>query len=559
MTFSTEKEWVVKEPIPAAIQEELSAHSKIIQQLLYNRGITTQQQAQEYLTHPINHDPFLFPDMDKAVGLIFSAIKNKEKIAVYGDYDVDGITATALLSQVLISLKGDVWPYIPNRFDEGYGVNVNALEKLADAGVKLLITVDCGIRSPEELSYAKKLGMQVIITDHHAPAESLPDVESIICQHISDEYPDKHLSGVGLAYKIAQALFLKQGLTVETADEWLDLAALGTVADVVPLIGENRRIVNVGLARIRLAKRLGLSALIRASNLRLGDFSSVDISFGVAPRLNAAGRLETPQLALDLLMTDDMQQAGLLAQRLDDLNRERRKITQEMQIKAEEMINPENLLLFAVNSEFSSGLVGLVAAKLTEFYYRPTIIAYQGEVYTRASCRSIQEFHMTRALDECEDLLVQHGGHAMAAGFTVENEKLGILRERLGEIAERELSSLALKPVITADMVIALEEIPKDIMPQLDCLEPVGSENPQAVFISKGVQVVRAKAVGRDENHLKLTLKGNNSAVFDAIAFRQGHWSKVLPPTIDIVYTIERNFFNGNIYTQLNIRDIKLS
>jgi single-stranded-DNA-specific exonuclease len=559
MVLSNEKEWVIKEPIPMTIQKELNGYPKIVQQLLYNRGILNQQQAEEYLTHTINHNPFLFSQMDHAVEIILQKIKDNEKIAVYGDYDVDGITATALLSQVLISHHADVWPYIPNRFDEGYGVNTNALDSLAEAGIKLLITVDCGIRSPEELYYAKKLGMQVIITDHHAPSEVIPDVDAIICQHLNDLYPDKYLSGVGLAYKLAQAIFIKQGKAVELADEWLDLAALGTVADVVPLMGENRRIVNIGLSRIRLAKRLGLTALIRASNLRLGEFSSINISFGIAPRLNAAGRLETPQLALDLLMTEDINQAALLAQRLDDLNRERQKITREMQMKAEEMINPENLLLFAVDSEFSSGLVGLVAAKLTEFYYRPAIIAYQGEKYTRASCRSIQEFNITQALDECENLLVQHGGHAMAAGFTVENDKLDFLQQKLNEIAHRELSEMGLRPVISADMVIPLEEIPADILTQLDHLEPIGSENPQAVFVSKGVQVVRSKAVGKDESHLKLTLKGNQSSVYDAIAFHQGHWSKVLPKNIDIIYTIERNFFNGNIYTQLNIRDIKSS
>lgn len=557
MVLSTEKEWVIKDPIPLTIQEELSDYSRIIQQLLFNRGILNQEQAKEYLTYNINHDPFLFSQMDHAIEIILHKIINKEKIAVYGDYDVDGITATALLSQVLISQEADVWPYIPNRFDEGYGINTIALDTLAEAGVKLLITVDCGIRSPEELNYAKKLGMQVIITDHHAPSDYLPDVDAIICQHTCEEYPDKFLSGVGLAYKVAQAFFIKLGKAAEHADEWLDLAALGTVADVVPLTGENRRIVKNGLTRIQLAKRLGLAALIRASNLHLSGFSSTNISFGIAPRLNAAGRLETPQLALDLLMTEDNHQAGLLAQHLDDLNRERQKITRDMQVLAEEKINLDNPLLFAVDPEFSSGLVGLVAAKLTEFYYRPSIVAYQGETYTRASCRSIQEFNITEALDECEDLLVQHGGHAMAAGFTVENENLETLKQRLSEIACRELSELTLRPVITADMIIPLEDIPADIMPQLDCLEPIGAENPQAVFVSKGVQVVRSKAVGKDESHLKLTVKGNNAPVIDAIAFHQGHWSKVMPKNIDIVYTIERNYFNGKIYTQLNIRDIK--
>ncbi len=561
MTVSKEKaritkEWVVKEAIPGCVQEELSAYSHVMQQLLYNRGITNQQAAEAYLKSNINHDPFLFDQMDKAVELIIAAVNNKDKIAVYGDYDVDGITATALLSQLLISQQGDVCAYIPNRFDEGYGVNVDALNTLADAGVKLLITVDCGIRSLQELDHAKQLGMQVIITDHHAPTGQLPAVDAIICQH-SGNYPDKNLAGVGLAYKVAQAYFVKQGLPIEQADAWLDLAALGTVADVVPLIGENRTIVTRGLARIRSGKRLGLTSLIQASNLDVKKISSLNISFGIAPRLNAAGRLETPQLALELLMSDDRQKVQELSQRLNDLNHQRQEDTKAMQAKAEAMIDMGNQILFADDSEFSSGLVGLVAARLTENHYRPAIVASQGETHTRASCRSIQEFHVTRALDECKELLVQHGGHAMAAGFTVTNENLPLLKIKLSAIAQRELGDIPLQPVIQADMEIPLEEIPGDILVELDRLEPIGSENPQAIFVSKQAQVVRYKAVGQDGSHLKLTLKGVNGSNVDAIAFRLGDWAKKLPKQIDILYTIEHNSFNGKDILQLNIRDIK--
>lgn len=581
MQFSIEKAWHIAPKIPVEEITKFNGYSEVMAQLLFNRGYSDAYSADSFLNDGGEFfDPFLLLDMEKTVAIILSAIDAGDQIAVYGDYDVDGISATALMTQVLSCFGARVTAYIPDRFSEGYGVNTNALEKLRSAGIALIITVDCGIRSINELTYAThELGLKVIVSDHHGPLEVLPLVDAIVCQkRAEDIYPEKNLSGVGLAFKIAQALFQMRPIEGIDVRDWLDLAALGTVADVVPLVGENRTIVKQGLVRMRICKRVGLTALINVARLKMGALSAMDISFGIAPRLNAVGRLESiqneiedfsqisselslpisAQKALSILMTDDFQIAGLLAQELDDLNRKRQQLTRDMQSRAEQLINDEDLLLFAADQEFNSGLVGLVAAKLTEFYYRPTIIGFMGTEKTRASCRSIPEFHITEALDRCQDLLLQHGGHAMAAGFTVANENLPLLIERLQQIANEKLNQENVQPGLQVDIDIPLRNVPKDILLDLDRLEPIGSGNPPAIFVSRNVSVIYAKTVGSDKSHLKLTLQDGKDR-YDAIAFRQGYWEKALPNQIDILYQIDRNFFNGKITTQLNIKDIKAS
>jgi single-stranded-DNA-specific exonuclease len=559
MQMATEKEWIIAPKVPEEIKGELSGVSDIMQQILYNRGIMDSISAAHFFDKEANaHDPFLLKDMDKSVERIFLAIDAQERIAVFGDYDADGITSTALLSEVLHTLGALVTPYIPER-EEGYGVNTNAIDFLHDQEISLIITVDCGIRSPEELRYAQDLGMTVIVTDHHVPAEIIPDVHSIICPRVKeDQYPDKNLSGVGIAYKLAQALFQRKSGSIEFADEWLDLAAIGTVADVVPLLGENRLIVAKGLTAIRFSKRIGLKSLISVAGFDQRKINTVDIGFGIAPRLNAAGRLDSPKKALNLLLTRDLNEAGLLSQELDDINRKRQKITQNMQESAQKDLDENKLIIHVFDTQFTSGLVGLVSAKLTEYFYRPSIVGYIGEAYTRASCRSIPEFHITNALDKCEHLLVRHGGHAMAAGFTVANENLEKLVQELELIAETELDPKDLRPKINIDMEYPLHKLPLDILNELDKLEPLGADNSEAVFVSRGVEVRNARTVGKDENHLKLRLRDKH-VEYDAIAFNQGYWAKEMPTRIDVVYSIERNHYNGNIYKQLRVKDLKPS
>ncbi len=554
------KRWRIAAPIPEAVSRELEPYSPILRQVLYNRGQHTLVDAHRYLHGDgVSTDPYLLTGMRAAVERILRAVRAGEKVAVYGDYDVDGVTSTVLVTQVLRAMGTDARPYIPNRFDEGYGLNKDALDALAQDGVSLVITVDCGIRSADEAAYAREIGLEMIITDHHSPLGALPEAVAVICQRQDgDEYPDKNLAGVGLAYKLAQALLDARPVSGAQAEDWLDLVALGTVADVVPLTGENRAFVRAGLERIRSGRRVGLFSLVQAAGLQVERCRAGDIAFGLGPRLNAAGRLESALAAVDLLMVEDIMQSGLLAQQLCDQNTRRQEMTREMHTRAEGFIHgaEEEPILFAIDGGFNQGLVGLVAARLTETYYRPAVVGARGEEFTRASCRSIDEFHITHALDECADLLVRHGGHARAAGFTVRNENIEALVERLWKIAGRELRAADLRPVMQADMEVPLVDLHPVIIDDLACVEPTGSGNPDVVFCSRNLRVVRARTVGTDNHHLKLTVS-DGRVTFDAIAFRQGHWMKEMPEAVDLLYTYERNYFNGRVFLQLNVRDLK--
>lgn len=564
------KRWQVFPRISAEADQALHSYPPIFRQILYNRGFSTMDTARQFLEGlPITEtDPFKMMGIPEAVDRISYAIRQAKPIAIYGDYDADGVTATALLVEALQALGAQVEGYIPNRFDEGYGLNNEALANLRDKGVCLVITVDCGIRSPEEALFAQQVGLDLIITDHHQPASDLPRAVAIVNpKQPGDGYPDKDLAGVGLAYKLACALldsFGKNGdflPSLPSQEDYLDLVALGTVSDLAPLMGENRTLVREGLKCIRKMRRQGISSLIAVSGLRDRPINASDIGFILGPRLNAAGRLDSALAAFQLLTTHDPQQAGLWAQRLEVQNRERQEITRQIQTMAEEIAlsgKPEPLLLFAAHPEFNSGVVGLAASRLTELYYRPAIVACQGETYTRGSCRSIPEFHITDALDQCADLLEHHGGHAAAAGFTVRNEKLPELLERMQQIASKQLSSKDLRPTLAADAEVGLSDLHPDLLDYLDWLQPTGYGNPQAAFISRNLKVTNARPVGKDGAHLKLSVT-DGWLTFDAIAFRQGQWLSQLPPRVDLLYTFERNDYNGRTTLQLNVRDIKPS
>ena len=562
MALPIQKRWLIAEPIPADIDEKLSDYPPVLRKLLYNRGISSIDQANTYLTcYGSVYDPFELMGMDDAVERIARAIRKGEPMAVYGDYDVDGVTATALLVQVLRRLNGNVREYIPNRFQEGYGVNKEALKTLYDSGLKLVVTVDCGIRSPAEAEYAKEIGLELIISDHHDPLNGIPEVVSVICpKQAGDKYPDKNLAGVGLAFKIAEAILKKYPAGGLHAEDWLDLVAVGTVADIVPLTGENRALVRAGLKELRAGMRQGLMSLAGVAGLTLSNASARDIGFVLGPRLNAAGRLESALDAYRLLISMDVDAAGLLAQNLENQNHKRQEQTQLMQQIAEREgpLKDSELLLFAVSPEFKMGIVGLVASRLTETYYRPAVVAAQEEEYSRASCRSIPEFHITKALDECANLLVRHGGHAMAAGFTVRNRDLPELEARLKEIAARELGQRDLRPVLKADMEIPLRELRPELLKYIDALEPTGLANGEVQFISRNLQIVRCKAVGNEGQHLRLAVS-DGKITYDAIAFRQGAWAEKKPERVDLFYTYERNSFQGKESLQLNVKDIRLA
>lgn len=560
------KHWNILPPITPEADIALSAFPPVLRQVLFNRGFAADAEARAFLrAEPnFNTDPFQMTGMQTAVERIRLAIQNNEAVAIYGDYDVDGVTATALLVETLKRMGADVRGYIPNRFEEGYGLNNNALEELKADGVKLVITVDCGIRSPSEALHAQTLGLDLIISDHHHPDnENLPPALAVINpkQH-GDMYPDKDLAGVGIAYKIAEALLGNEDKTTQMIlNALLDLVALGTVADLAPLVGENRVLVKKGLRQIRQTTRQGLFSLAAVSEIAIQKVNAGHIGFMLGPRLNAAGRLKEALASFELLTTTDVFRAGELAQQLDMQNRERQRITREMQTRAEEIAlsdDPDAYLLFAADENFNSGVVGLAASRLTEKFYRPAIVASQGEEETRGSCRSIPEFHITDALDQCADLLVRHGGHAAAAGFTVRNENLPELVARLKAIAGEKLSGSDLKPTVTADAEVSLAEIRPELYEKaLKYLEPTGYGNREASFVARNVKVRSSRIVGADGKHLKMSLEDEKGVAHDAIGFRLGDWHKSMPARVDILFTYEINEYNGRISYQLNLKDLK--
>ncbi len=556
--------WLISPPLTPQANENLSAFSPVLRQLLFNRGYATDAEGRAFLRAESTSDssPFQMKGMQVAVERIRRAIEQDEPIAVYGDYDVDGVTATALLVQALKALGGKVRAYIPNRFDEGYGLNNDALDLLAAEGVKLVISVDCGIRSPEEARHARTLGLDLVITDHHEPAGEIPQAFAVINpKQEGDLYPEKYLAGVGIAYKIAQALFesLQPSETSLRLDDLLDLVALGTVADLAPLTGENRLLVRLGLKQLRQTKRQGLFSLANVSGVSLPAINATHIGFMLGPRLNAAGRLESAEASYELLTTTDVFVAGQLAQKLDVQNRERQALTRKIQAEAEVLALAEDTeapILFAVHPEFNSGVVGLAAARLVETYYRPAIVGQQNGETTRCSCRSIPEFHITAALDQCADLLVRHGGHAAAAGLTVRNENLETLKGRLKEIARQQLGGLDLRPTLTADLEVPLTDLRSDLLKHLEYLQPTGYGNPEAVFVTRNLQVKNARTVGAESKHLKLTVS-DGRLTFDAIGFRLGHLLGDLTERVDLLYTFESNEYNGRSSLQLNLKDVK--
>ncbi|MAT98105.1 MAG: single-stranded-DNA-specific exonuclease RecJ [Anaerolineaceae bacterium] len=561
--------WQVAPAVPDHVQEKFGHIHPVMLQVLYNRGIIEPAAVQAFLEgrYLESTDPYLLPDMDKAVARIEQAIDNEEVIVVYGDFDADGVTSTVLLTQALRGLGVDrnlVRPYIPDRVDEGYGLNVEALTELKEKGADLVITVDCGIRSVFEVEHANQIGLEMIITDHHSLGPKMPPGTAVINPKRPDStYPDDMLAGVGLAYKLAQALKQSRPDRATFSEaELLDLVAIGTVADLAPLLKENRRLVIDGLESLNNSKRAGIAAIARAARLTPGNLTAESIAFGIGPRINAAGRLAHAYSAARLLAANNSNDANRYANELDKLNRQRQKLTAELSTLAEGMVEPDAPILIAADESFVSGVVGLVASRLAEKHYRPAIVMEQGEEESRGSCRSIDKFHITDALDEVADLLVRHGGHAQAAGFTVRNANLPEFLNRITDVAERKLRDVELIPTLTIDAEIELDDVDWALFEHLQQLEPTGAANPQPVFLSRGVEVIHHRAVGQDGAHLQLTLAAGSITGYreiGAIAFRQGEWASHLPQTVDLVYSISVNEWRGNRNLQLMVQDIRPS
>lgn len=566
------KRWQIAEAAPdchfAQFLDAFSEMPRSVAQVLFNRGFADPAEAEQFIYGQWDDDnPFRMKGINEAVIRLRRAIVGGESIAIYGDFDADGVTSTALLVETLNALGADVRPYIPNRIDEGYGLNTAALDELADQGVRLVVTVDCGIRAVPEVAHAVGRGLEVIITDHHSVGSSLPPAVSVINPKQSDcPYPYKDLPGVGIAFKLAQALLRvntkvpvprQVGTLVE--DDLLDLVALGTVADLAPLLKENRALVQKGLAKINEGQRPGLCALIQSSGLQLGRIDASAIGFGLGPRINAAGRLADAEKAYLLLVAEYPGEADKLADELNTLNRRRQQITSETQELARQQARDQGEdvpLLFAASPGFLEGIVGLAAGRLCEEYYRPAVVVAIGEQTSRGSARSIPEFHMTDALDQCDDLLIRHGGHAAAAGFTVPNENLSLLTQRLTSLAAEALAGKTLQPTLFIDAQVGLGELSPKLYDWLAKLEPYGYANPAPVFVTRRLRMIDGRAVGAKRSHLKLRLS-DGRARWDAIAFGQAQWLHRLPTYIDAAYHLESNEWNGRERLQLNVRDLR--
>jgi len=573
------KRWQINLPLPHNQATRFQYFHPVVAQILYNRGYTDPDAARAFLlgempAHTLQ--PFAMLGMNNAIRRIKDAIKRREKIVVYGDFDADGVTSTALLVTALKAVyqayHGPDTPptvehYIPHRVDEGYGLNVEALQTIAAQGAKLVITVDCGIRSLHEVEVGRQCRLDMIITDHHSVGPEVPAAYAVINpKQTGCKYPEKMLAGVGVAYRLAEALIKvvesQEGRKVPLkTDDLLDLVAIGTVADLAPLShAENRALVVRGLKVLQAAQRPGIQALLEVASLVPDKLDAMSIGFAIGPRLNAAGRLSHANTAYELLTTTDLQVAKDKAYLLQQLNIERQDRTREAQELVKTLVGVDGQadvpLIFAANPNFQQGIVGLVAGRLTEEYYRPAIVIHQGDHESHGSCRSIAEFNITEALDQCADLLIRHGGHAQAAGFALENDNLPYFQARMTEIAAAVLHGKDLRPTLQIDAEVALDKLDMALYEALANLEPCGHDHVAPVLCTRKLRVVERRPVGKDNAHLKLKLS-DGYQVHDAIAFRMGEVINDVPNVVDAAYQLDLNEWNGSRRLQLKVLDLQ--
>lgn len=535
--------------------------------LLIERGIDTFDRAKSYFRPSIDdlHDPFIMPHMQKAVDRIEQAIKNDETIAIYGDYDVDGITSSALVYLALSRLGVKVTAYLPNRLEEGYGLSKKGIKEIAKSGAKLIITVDCGITACKEVDDAAECGLEVIITDHHEPGPVLPKALAILNPKMADNpYPEKELAGVGVAFKLVQGIFCKMDMEKEKAYEYLDLVALGSAADIVPLMGENRILVKYGFERMKNTANIGLRELIRSAGLCDKDISTSHIVFSLAPMINAVGRLGNPDLGFFLMITDSASKAENIVQLLRADNEKRkeidRQVTEEAVKLAEETIDFEKDRVIVLSSqEWHSGVIGIVASRLVERFYRPTVLISIEDGLGKGSARSISGFHIYNALSECRDLLIKFGGHKYAAGISIDENTIPAFREKLNKVAAKNLEGHPLVPVVKPCGHLNLGDIDARFMRLLKLLEPYGPGNQRPIFYSDSLRLVgKPNIVG--SQHLKFSVVQDGNS-FDTIAFGMADRKEDLYQSFNnfgLAFGLEENVWNGSTRIQLRIKGIDL-
>lgn len=538
----------------------------VISKILLNRGIDTFEKAKLFFRGKMEnlYDPFLLTDMAKAVDRIIKAIKQNERILIYGDYDVDGITAVSMLYLLLKQLGANVCFYIPHRVQEGYGISTSGIDEAAKLQIDLIISVDCGVTAIKEVEYARTLNMDVIISDHHEPAINLPDAYAILNPKCEDaNYPFQELAGVGVAYKLAQALITALNLDGSIIEDFVDLVAIGSAADIVPLIDENRIFVKEGLKKLNETSRPGLKALLQLAGLLNKPIGSGQIVFIIAPRINAVGRMGNAERAIELFTTQDYDRALEIANIFEVENRQRKNIDEETFRMAQQIVEENYDLsnsygLVLDQDGWHPGVIGIVASRVVEKYYRPTIMISTEDNMGKGSARSISGFDIYVALKHCEDLLVGYGGHKYAAGLTIEKDKIEEFRERFNQIAFQQLNEDLLSPKLRIESEIRLSDINDRLYKFLKLLAPFGPQNMRPVFLSQKLQVVGTPMIVGN-NHLKFKVR-QDGIVLDAIGFNLGNLIYRIEPgasNLDMAYVIEENTYLGRTSLQLRVKDLR--
>ena len=559
------KKWQIYETDSQKVQELIDKYNLnlLLATILVNRNILETENLEKFLKPTRNdfHDPFLMPDMEIAVERILKAIENKEKIIIYGDYDADGITSITVLKSFFKDIGVDVFSYIPNRLEEGYGLNKPAVKKIVDDKYNLMITVDCGISAIEEIDYANSLGIETIVTDHHEVGEKLPNALAIVDAKRKDNmYPCRDLAGVGVVFKLIQALSIKLNLKEESYLKYLDIVCIGTISDIVPLVDENRVIAKLGLMLVNQTKNLGLKSLLMSSGYKKID--STTISFGVAPRINACGRMGHAEEALKLFLSNNLNEVQELTKKLNDYNVKRQDIEKRIYEEAVKQIEERNLnknnTIIVAGENWHHGVIGIVASKITEMYFKPSILLCNEGDESKGSGRSIPGFDLHDALMKCLDHIEKFGGHSMAIGITIKKSELEQFSQSLENVAKEEHTE-EIVPIVQIDAKISLSDINKEMVESLNQLEPSGEGNKMPIFVIKNLKIdsIRALTEGK---HLKLTLREGNNMV-NAIGFNMGSLAEEykIGDKIDVAGMLEINSFNGVDSVQINLKDIMKS
>lgn len=560
------KKWQIFEPDKNKIEEIKSKYkvNQLLATILANRNILKEEDIRLFLNPTRNdfYNPFLITDMDIAVNRIIKAIENKENITIYGDYDVDGITSITVLKSFLNDIGVETNTYIPNRLIEGYGLNKEAIDKISKKGCNLMITVDCGISAIEEIEYANSLGIETIITDHHEAGNEIPKAIAVIDNKRKDsKYPFRELAGVGVVFKLIQAIGITLKLKEESYLKYLDIVCIGTISDIVPLVDENRVIAKLGLLLVAQTKNIGLRSIINSSGYNKIDSNT--ISFGVAPRINACGRMGKAEEALELFLSKDKNEVNELTNKLNEHNRKRQETEKKIFENAVEKIKEEHLdenkAIIVGGENWHHGVIGIVSSKITEMYFKPSILfSFEEDGIGKGSGRSIPGFDLHEALMKCSDTIEKFGGHSMAVGITVKKDNLEKFKKEFEQIATQSKIDEII-PIINIDAKVDLSDIDKEMVESLKQLEPFGEANKMPVFAFKNLKIDSIRALSEGK-HLKLTLKDNNY-IINAIGFNIGYLANEyrIGDKIDVAGVLEINTFNGVDNLQINIKDIMKS